>query len=75
MFPLSGDVFMQSPYLDKEAQQIKFKASESGYWYLNGEKLPCGKTKECFWQSRSGKFTLRFEGRLKTYTTRFEVLK
>ena len=75
LFPLSGDVFMQSPYLDKEAQQIKFKASESGYWYLNGEKLPCGKTKECFWQSRSGKFTLRFEGRLKTYTTRFEVLK
>ena len=75
LFPLSGDVFMQSPYVDKEAQQIKFRASESGYWYLNGEKLPCGKSKDCFWPSRSGKFTLRFEGRLKTYTTRFEVLK
>ena len=75
LFPGYGDIFMQSPYLDKEAQQIKFKASEKGFWYLNGEKLPCGKTKQCFWPSRNGKFILRFEGSAKTYTTEFEVLK
>ena len=74
IFPHNGDVFVQSPSLDKAAQQIKFRASEEGFWYLNGSKLACPRGKECFWLSKSGKYILRFEGR-KTYTVRFEVLK
>ncbi|MGN0022775.1 MAG: penicillin-binding protein 1C [Elusimicrobiaceae bacterium] len=73
IFPAEGDVFVGSPSLDAEAQQIKFKASEEGFWFLDGEKLPCPRAKECFWQIISGKHRLKFEGR-KNYEVSFEVL-
>lgn len=73
IFPAEGDVFVYSPSLAAEAQEIKFKASEDGLWFINGRKLPCPRGRECFWRITGGKFKLRFEGR-KTYEVSFEVL-
>ncbi len=75
LFPAQGDVFMQSPSLDLAAQQIKFRSSQEGVWYLNGEKLPCPRGKECFWPIRSGKYKLRLDTDKKRYEVNFEVLK
>lgn len=75
LFPMQGDVFMQSPSLDLAAQQIKFRSSQEGVWYLNGEKLPCPRGKECFWPIRSGKYKLRLDTNEKKYEVNFEVLK
>ena len=73
IFPADGDVFVSSPSLAAEAQQIKFKASEEGFWFIDGQKLPCPRSRECFWPIKSGKHRLKFEGR-KTYQVSFEVL-
>lgn len=73
IFPAEGDVFVSSPSLDAEAQQIKFKSSEEGFWFIDGQKLPCPSSKECFWRIRSGRHRLKFEGS-KTYEVSFEVL-
>lgn len=73
IFPAEGDVFVSSPSLDAAAQQIKFKASEEGFWFIDGQKLSCPCSKECFWRIRSGRHRLKFEGN-KTYEVSFEVL-
>lgn len=75
LFPMQGDVFMQSPSLDLAAQQIKFRSSQDGIWYLNGQKLPCARGKECFWPIKSGKYKLRLDTDEKKYEVNFEVLK
>lgn len=75
LFPMQGDVFMQSPSLDLAAQQIKFRSSQDGIWYLNGQKLPCARGRECFWPIKSGKYKLRLDTDEKRYEVNFEVLK
>ena len=75
LFPMRGDVFMISPSLDLAAQQIKFRASEEGIWYLNGEKLPCARGKECFWPIKSGKYKLELDFGKGRDEVDFEVLK
>ncbi len=75
IFPLDGDVFVQSPSLDKAAQEIKFRSSEEGYWFLNGQKLNCGYSKECFWPIKNGKFLLKLKTPKQEFSVKFEVLK
>ncbi len=75
LFPMQGDVFMQSPSLDLAAQQIKFRSSQEGIWYLNGQKLPCARGRECFWPIKSGKYKLALDSDEKRYEVNFEVLK
>lgn len=75
LFPSEGDIFVQSPALDKAAQEIKFRSSEAGYWFLNGQKLNCGLSKECFWPIKNGKFLLELKTPKQEFSVKFEVLK
>lgn len=74
LFPSAGDIFMMDPSTPAGAQQLNFKASGHGKWYINGRILNCSGD-QCFWRIEPGKFKLELKTNKKNYSVNFEVLK